>query len=89
MPDIFEEVRKQIHEIRNLMSPVHLKMADLDMRIVEMKHVFEEKTLTLESRLLGVLFRLDKQDVKIADALAAQEQMLERIKRMENRQNPA
>jgi hypothetical protein len=87
MPDIFDEVRKQIHEIRNLVSPVYLKMADLDMRIVEMKHVFEEKTLTLESKLLGVLFRLDKQDVKIADIRAAQEQLSERITRMENRQN--
>jgi hypothetical protein len=78
MQEAFQEIREQIHEIRNIVGPVHLKMADLEMRIVEMKHSWEESAFKLESKVIGALFRLDQQDAKIAA-------ILERIARVENR----
>ena len=87
MPDAFEDVRRQIHEIRNLIGPLNFKMAELEVRILETKHSCEEKTLTVESKLLGTLFRLDRHEARIADILAAQDKILERLKRLEEQQN--
>jgi hypothetical protein len=67
MQDVFEEVRRQIHEIRNMVGPVHLKMADLELRVVEARNSFDERFLTLESKLLGALFRLDKHEAAISE----------------------
>jgi hypothetical protein len=86
MQDAFQEIRNQIHEIRNIVGPVHLKFADLETRIVECRQMFEERTAKLESRWLATLFRLDKQDVKITDILAVQSQILDRLRRVENHQ---
>jgi hypothetical protein len=60
----------------------------LELRIVESRQLFEEKAMTLESKLLGTLFRLDRHDIKIADILVCQGEMLERIKQLETPQAP-
>lgn len=85
MQNAFDEVSRQIHEIRNLVGPVHLKMADLETRILDYKTHLDEKNLTLESRVLGALFKIEKHDLKIADIVARQEKILERLKSLENR----
>lgn len=81
MQDPFEEVRQQIHEIRNLVGPVHLKMTDLETRIVDAKNLLEGKAAALESKMLSTLFRLDRHDAEIAG-------ILERLARWESRQHP-
>ncbi|HTR40665.1 MAG TPA: hypothetical protein VMH87_03540 [Pseudomonadales bacterium] len=83
MKDAFEQVRQQIHEIRNIIGPVNLKLADMDHQIATSKAYLEEKVMTLESKLLATVFRLDKQDLKIAELLAGQQKMTERMKRLE------
>jgi acetolactate synthase small subunit len=79
MSDTFEQIRHQIHDLRNLIGPVNLKLADMEHQIITCRDYIEEKTGTLESKLLSALFRLDRQDIKIAE-------MSERMSRLE-RQN--
>jgi hypothetical protein len=83
MKDAFEQVRQQIHEIRNIIGPVNLKLADMEHQITTSKAYLEEKISRLESKLLTTLFRLDRQDLQIANILAGQEKMSERVKRLE------
>ena len=78
MADMFEQIREQIHEIRNIVGPVDLKLAN-------MEHQLTEKTLTLESKVLGVLFRLEKLEGKISDIVAGQEKITVRVKGLEQR----
>ena len=85
MHDPFHEVRKQIHEIRNLIGPVDLKFADLEHKISTSKIYFDEKTAALEAKLFAALFRLDQQEIRIADLAASHSRMAERIKRFEER----
>jgi hypothetical protein len=87
MRDTFDQIRDQIHEIRNLVGPVNLKLANMEHQIVTSRAFLEERAMTLESKLLGALFRMDKQDLKIADLMASQEKLLERMNRFE-RQSP-
>jgi hypothetical protein len=83
MKDAFEQVRQQIHEIRNIIGPVNLKLADMDHQIATSKAYLEEKVLTLESKLLSAVFRIDRQDVQIAHILAGQEKMMEQVRRLD------
>ena len=87
MRDTFDQIRDQIHEIRNPVGPVNLKLANMEHQIVTSRAFLEERAMTLESKLLGALFRMDKQDLKIADLMASQEKLLERMNRFE-RQSP-
>ncbi len=83
MKDAFEQVRQQIHEIRNIIGPVNLKLADMEHQITTSKAYLEEKNSRLESKLLTTLFRLDMQDLQIANILSGLEKMSERVKRLE------
>ncbi|HEY1787303.1 MAG TPA: hypothetical protein VGJ73_04070 [Verrucomicrobiae bacterium] len=85
MSDMFEQVRQQIHQIRNLIGPVNLKLADLEYQIIKCKVDFEERTLTLESKLLGALFRIDQHDMKLVDVVALQKELLEKMKKFERK----
>ena len=80
MQDVFQEIREQIHEIRNLVGPFDLKLSALDHQISASRVFFEEKTAALESRVAS---RLNQQDMKIADLLDGQSQLSERIRRLE------
>ena len=80
MREVFEEIREQIHEIRNLIGPFDLKLSNLDHQITVSRVLFEERTAALETR---VSLKLGQQDVKIADILAGHEQLSERINRLE------
>lgn len=75
MADIFEQIRAQIHEVRNIVGPVHLKLTAMEEQITKNRTYLEEKVLALESKLLSTLFRLDKQDARLAEILAWQQKL--------------
>jgi hypothetical protein len=47
----FEQIREQIHEIRNFLSPLDLKLENLDHQITKSRISFESKAAELESRM--------------------------------------
>jgi len=47
----FEQIREQIHEIRNFLGPLDLKLESLDHQISKSRISFELKTTELESRI--------------------------------------
>ena len=71
MSDNFEEIRKQIHEIRNLSAPFGLELANLKEQMAQERSLFEEKLAQIESMILNNSF-------KIGD-------LLEKVKRMESK----
>jgi len=85
MRDAFEQIRQQIHEIRNVVGPVNLKLADMELQILDAKTAFEERALALESKVFGAMFRIDKHDIQIANITALQEKLMEQMKRIEQR----
>jgi hypothetical protein len=62
MQNTFEEIRRQIHEIRNFLAPFDLKLAILDERIAKSRVLFEQRVGRVESGL-------EEQGLKILDLL--------------------
>lgn len=83
MQDTFEQIRQQIHEIRNYLGPLDLKLENLDHQITVSRITFESKTTELDAKISVNSQRVAEQGIKIdlqADELARQS---ERIKRIE------
>ncbi len=51
MNDHFEQIREQIHEIRNFLGPLDVKLEGLDYQIKRSRATFETKTLELETQI--------------------------------------
>lgn len=51
MNDHFEQIREQIHEIRNFLGPLDVKLEGLDYQIKRSRATFEMKTLELETKI--------------------------------------
>ena len=51
MKDHFEQIREQIHEIRNFLGPLDVKLEGLDYQIKRSRATFELKTAELESKI--------------------------------------
>jgi hypothetical protein len=49
--DHFEQIREQIHEIRNFLGPLDVKLEGLDYQIKRSRATFEMKTLELETKI--------------------------------------
>jgi hypothetical protein len=47
----FDQIREQIHEIRNFLSPLDLKLENLDHQITKSRISFESKAAELESKI--------------------------------------
>lgn len=69
MTDIFQEIREQIHEIRNAIAPVDFKLANFEHDIKDCRIFFEQKAQALEARVFANTFRLEEQNNKIANIL--------------------
>jgi hypothetical protein len=83
MQDTFEQVREQIHQIRNYLSPLGLKLDNLDHEIVSSRKIFETRAGELEAKVSLTSLRVTEQEMKIdahSEELALQS---ERIKRIE------
>ena len=83
MQDTFEQIRQQIHEIRNYLGPLDLKLDNLDHQITVSRIAFESKTTELEAKISVNSQKVAEHGIKIdqqADELARQ---VERIKRIE------
>src|SRR5215469_13651187 len=69
MTDIFQEIREQIHEIRNAIAPVDLKLANFEHEIEECRTFFEHKAQALEARVFANAFKLEEHGNKISNIL--------------------
>jgi hypothetical protein len=47
----FEQIREQIHEIRNFLGPLDIKLENLDQQVSKSRQSFETKAAELESRI--------------------------------------
>jgi len=83
MQEFFDNVRAQLHEIRNLVGPVDLKLANLEHQFAETRVLFEEKAASLESKLLANTFRLDEHTTQISGVVSQNVQLSERVSRIE------
>lgn len=67
MQKTFDEIRTQIHEIRNILGPFDTKLAGLDHRIAEMRLLIDERLGAFESKLFGATFKVEEHSAKIED----------------------
>lgn len=51
MNDHFEQIREQIHEIRNFLGPLDVKLEGLDYQVKRSRASFETKAIELESNI--------------------------------------
>ncbi|HEY1788565.1 MAG TPA: hypothetical protein VGJ73_10435 [Verrucomicrobiae bacterium] len=83
MPQVFEEIREQIHEIRNMVAPFDLRLANLDAQITASRALLEQRTATLETKVMATSFRLDEQGGKIEAILDNYGQLSARVHKLE------
>ena len=67
MKDIFDQIRDQIHDVRNIVGPVVLRLDDMQNQITGISASVEEKISVFESKLMVALFRINEQQAKIAE----------------------
>lgn len=82
MQNTFEEIREQIHEIRNMLGPIDIKLDNLDHKITAGRISFEAKAADLESKIAAGALRISEQWTKISahsDELAQQSERISRI----------
>jgi hypothetical protein len=82
MQDAFEEIREQIHEIRNILGPVDIKLDNLDHKITASRITLESKISDLDAKNAANSLRLSEQAIKISehsDEIALQSERLKRI----------
>ena len=82
MQNTFEEIREQIHEIRNMLGPIDIKLDSLDHKITAGRISFDAKTSDLEAKISAESIRNTEFWNKISehsDQLAQQSERLRRI----------
>ena len=70
MENTFEEIRRQIHDIRNCLAPFDLKLAGLDHRIAEMRLSIDKRLGGFESKLIASALRVEEHGLKLEDLWA-------------------
>lgn len=83
MRDLFDEIREQIHEIRNLIGPFDLKMANLEHQISANRIAFEARMGVFESKLTANTSQLNEQGLTVSRLLNEVAQLSERVKLLE------
>ena len=82
MQDAFEQVLEQIHQIRNFLAPLDIKLENLDHQISVSRLAFESKASELDAKVASNSLRLTEQAVKInehAAEIRTQAQQLRQI----------
>lgn len=79
----FEEIRDEIHKIRNLLGPIDLKLDNLDHKISVSRITFESKTSELEAKIAANSLKISEQTLRISTNSDDLAQQSERIKRIE------
>jgi hypothetical protein len=83
MQNTFEEIREQIHEIRNMLGPIDFKLDSLDHKITVGRISFEAKATSLETKIATESLRISDQWSKISEHSDELAQQSERIRRIE------
>ena len=81
--DNFKEIQKQIHELRNFLAPLDLKLDNLDHQISIGRMSFETKALELETKLNSNSSRISENAIKISEVSERVAFHSERINRIE------
>ena len=82
MQNAFEEIRDEIHKIRNLLGPIDLKLDNLDHKLTVSRITFESKTSELDNKIVANASRLSDHEVKISehsDEIALQSERIRQI----------
>jgi hypothetical protein len=82
--DNFKEIQKQIHELRNFLAPLDLKLDNLDNQISIGRMSFETKAMELETKLIATSSRVAENTVRIDEVSEKVAFHSERINRIES-----
>jgi chromosome segregation ATPase len=83
MQNAFEEIREEIHQIRNLLGPIDLKLDSLDHKITASRITFESKVSELDGKIAVNSSRLSEHEIKISEHSEEMALQSERIRQIE------
>lgn len=83
MQSAFEEIRLQIHDIRNLLGPIDIKLENLDHQLTVGRMTFDAKASDLESKIAVNGIRVADQTARIEELSEQVASHSERLKRLE------
>jgi hypothetical protein len=82
MQNAFEEIRDEIHKIRNLLGPIDLKLDNLDHKLTVSRITFESKASELDGKIAQNSSKLSEHEIKLSehsDEIALQSERLRQI----------
>ena len=82
MQDAFEQIRQQIHEIRNFLAPLDIKLENLDHQITVSRIAFEAKASELDAKVTSNSLRITEQAVKIGEQAAQIQNQSEQLRQI-------
>lgn len=83
MQNTLEEIRNELHSIRNILGPIDLKLDNLDHKILAGRMSFETRTSELDARIAANALRISELAVRDEDHSEEIAQLSERVKRIE------
>jgi len=83
-PDAFTQICNQIHEIRNFLSPLDLKLVSLEQQVNDSRTAFNLKTTELETKINATAFRVEEHAARMDEYSSEMTNQSERIKRLES-----
>jgi hypothetical protein len=83
MQNAFEEIRHEIHAIRNILGPVDIKLDNLDHKITASRIAFESKTSELDAKLAANTSKISEHSLKLSEHSDEIFKQSERLKQIE------
>ncbi|MGH7941727.1 MAG: hypothetical protein ACREE6_17555 [Limisphaerales bacterium] len=84
MHNTFEDIREQIHEIRNLLGPIDIKLDNLDHKISASRISFESSAADLHAKIAAESLRITQYWDSVSNHSVQLAQQFERIRRIES-----
>lgn len=69
MKELSEEIRKQLHEFRNILGHLQFKVTDLEEQISELRISLEERMDRAETKVTANSFKIGEQQREISKCL--------------------
>jgi len=82
MADAFEQIREQIHQIRNFLAPLDIKLENLDHQVTVSRIAFESKSSELDAKIASNSQRITEQAVKVSEHAAQIQNQFEQLRQI-------
>lgn len=83
MQNAFEEIRHELHHIRNILGPIDIKLDNLDHKFTVSRIAFESKTSEQDAKIAANTSKISEHSLKLSEHTDEIVKQSERLKQIE------